>query len=101
VQRVEQARGALVANAEALTTGGLANGTREERLPRAGRAEYDGIEVTRDPLRLSQFEHAAPVEATTGREAQVFQEGRQGEVCGLHTATQTAVGAAGALYVEQ
>jgi len=73
---VEETGSALVTNSESLTASHVAQGAGEESLPDTGRAQDDDVQVTVDPITLSQFEDKLAVNATGWREIEVFNGGR-------------------------
>ena len=73
---VLEAGGAQAADIEVVAAGGVGQGTGQEGLAHAGRAEDEDVEVLADPLALGQLENEPPVQATRGREVEIFHGGR-------------------------
>ena len=73
---MQEAGGALVADIEVVAAGGVGESAGQEGLADAGRAEDEDVEVLVDPLALGQLENEAAVQATRGREVEVFDGGR-------------------------
>jgi len=73
---VQEAGGALVAHGEIVAAGGVGEGAGQKGFPYARWAEDEHVEVLSDPFALSQLEDETAVDATGGREVEVFDGGR-------------------------
>ena len=77
---MQQAGGTEIAGRETHSAGRLAKGRSEERLAYTRGSEDKQIKLAGNPVALGQFENKAAVQAASGRQVEVFEAGRKGEV---------------------
>ena len=66
-----------------------------------GRTENQDVEVTTDPLTLSQFENKATIKATSRGEVEIFNRSRERKASSFDAAAQAVICPAGALQIDQ
>ncbi len=65
------------------------------------RTENEDVEVTTDPLTLSQFENEAAIKAASRGEVEIFYHSRERKASGFNSAAQAVICPAGALQIDQ
>ncbi len=66
-----------------------------------GGTENEDVEVTTDPLTLSQFENEAAIKAASGGEVQVFDHSGERKASSFDAAAQAVIRPASALQIDQ
>ena len=66
-----------------------------------GRTENEDVEVTANPLTLSQFENEAAFETASRGEVEIFDRSRERKASGFNAAAQAVIRPAGALQIDQ
>lgn len=100
-EQVQQAGSTEIAGRETHSAGRLAKGRSEERLAYTRGSEDKQIKLAGNPVALGQFENKAAVQAAGGRQVEVFETGRKGEVGNFDPAFEAAIAAAGYLEIDQ
>ena len=98
---MQQARGALVAHGEALAASCVTQGAGHVGLSCTGRTENEDVEMTADPLTLSQFENEAAIKAASRGEVEIFDHSGERKASSFNAEAQAVIRPAGALQIDQ
>ena len=98
---MQQARCALVAHGEALAADCVTQGAGHVGLSCTGRTENEDVEVTADPLTLSQFENEAAFETASRGEVEIFDRSRKRKASGFNAVAQAVICTAVALQIDK
>jgi len=66
-----------------------------------GRTENEDVEMTADPLTLSQFENEAAIKTTSRGEVEIFDHSGERKASSFDAAAQAVICPAGALQIDQ
>jgi hypothetical protein len=94
-------RSALIADSEVVAADGVSQSTREESLADTGGAKDEDVEVLVDPLTLGQMKDQTTVDATRGREVEIFDGSRERQMSLPQPPLEAVVFAADALAVDE